>query len=71
MVTERYSEWINDPHGSTYGGGERIPVKVCLRCGASNPFNIVGDPYYPQYCTDCGSVMLNSQRITEEIFGGE
>jgi len=71
MPDLREAEWIDDPHGSTYRDGRRIFVKVCSKCGGANPFNIVGEPYYPQYCSDCGRAMRNSPELTmKEIFAG-
>lgn len=55
----REAEWIDDPHGTTYGTDGKIPAKVCSKCGGANPFNIVGDPYYPLFCPDCGRKMQN------------
>jgi hypothetical protein len=42
-------------NGSTWVNGEMLPIKVCSVCGNVNPFNALGDPYYPVRCDRCGA----------------
>ena len=52
-----HGAWMDDPNGSTWVNGEMLPIKVCSVCGNANPFNALGDPYYPARCDRCGAKM--------------